>query len=715
MSAEINNTENYTSDSPISEQRDDQFQRYGFSKRIADTIKTRKNKESIVFGLFGAWGEGKTSILNFIEEELKTDDEIITIKLNPWRYSDEDSLLRNYFDKIAQALGKKMEKWNDKIGGFITKYGSLTSFFGVDISTVGQAFSDADIEKYKERINDFLSESNSKIVVFVDDIDRLDKQEIYSLFRLVKLTADFSNTTYILSFDESMVAAAIGERFGAGDKKSGASFLEKIIQVPLTIPKAQPDALKRFCLKLINNAIDSAEITVEKKEGERFIYQFTTSILPKLTTPRLAVRYGNTLSFSLPLLNGEVNIVDLMLIEAVKIFYPEHYAFIKHHPEYFVGSPKDFFLGSDRNSETVNSHFEEIANGNSGREKSHIKYLINSLFPNKAGSSDPFNFTDEKENDFFVQKRIVSPKYFDRYFSYAVIEGGISDIEFDRLIKEAETSSIQDLATGIKNIIATSDAGSFVQKLRSRETDYTWEQGKILLKALCDNSDLLPNSGGMLGFGAETPFGQASIFAYQVLRQHEKEHIFEFAKELMTYPQDFQFAYTINNWLRTGDRPEEKLFKTEEYDELAKLLVQRAIADAGDDSVFEKYPNQILYILYSWELSDETGFKKYTEDYLNKGKDHVLKLLKAFVPVGRSNARAGEFKTDITKNQYEYIVDHFDKDNLYARILENFSLETLNAEKPYWIDFGEKEYSDLNMARQFVQWYDKGKETIIPE
>src|SRR5690606_33695923 len=116
---------------------------------------------------------------------------------------------------------------------------------GDAVEGAGDILGDVDIETLKERIGAILKENKSKVVIFIDDIDRLDKVEIHSIFRLVKLTADFLNTTYILSFDEEMVSAAIGERFGAGNQKSGQNFLEKIIQVPLKIPVAQPEALKQ--------------------------------------------------------------------------------------------------------------------------------------------------------------------------------------------------------------------------------------------------------------------------------------------------------------------------------------------------------------------------------------------------------------------------------------------------------------------------------------
>jgi len=709
--AENGNTENYTADRPIVDPQEDRFQRYNFSKRIADTIINRKSKESIVFGLFGAWGEGKSSVLNFIDTELQKDNTIIRIHLNPWRYSDEDSLLKNFFDKIAKALGKKLKKKKEKIGGFIKRHGSLTRSLGLDITSIGTSMSDSTLETFKERVDGFLNSTENKIVIFVDDIDRLDKQEIYTLFRLVKLTADFSNTTYILSFDEMMVASAIGERFGSGDNKSGTSFLEKIIQVPLTIPKAQPEALKKFCFDLIDHSLKINSVNIPKEDVQRFVYQFSTNVLPRLDTPRLAVRYGNTLSFSIPLLNGEVNMVDLMLIEAVKIFYPEHYSFIKQNPGYFIDPYDNPVFGNDNSkSSKIENHLKEL--GKSVNNSEGIRYLLVNLFPNLETAFGNYHFSSEDKNAWYLQKRIVSAKYFDRYFSYAVIEGDISDIEFDRLLQNIDSANcVQDISGMIRSLIEKSDPGNFIQKLRSRETEFKWEDCVKIAKALCLVTDLLPNSGGMLGYGFDTTTGQTAIFIYQLLKNNKKEQdIYTLAKELMLFPPDFNFAYQLNNWFRVGDTDEDKLFVTEQYVELAKLLIKRSVDEAGDDSIFEKFPDHVHFLVPVWAEQDRPSLKKYIDEYLDRGKEKVLQLLRAFVPVQRSSVREGEYKTDITKNQFDYITSYFEKDDLYGRILENYSIEEIESEEPYWIDLSTKEFDQLNMVRQYIRWYNKQKE-----
>src|SRR5699024_3358127 len=108
---------------------------------------------------------------------------------------------------------------------------------------------------------------------------------------------NFSNTYYILSFDDEMVASSIGERYGAGNKLSGDSFLEKIIQVPLRIPQALSQDLLNFTYTQIDSILEINKITLEKKETANIAHKISQYILPKIKTPRLAIRFANSLSF----------------------------------------------------------------------------------------------------------------------------------------------------------------------------------------------------------------------------------------------------------------------------------------------------------------------------------------------------------------------------------------------------------------------------------
>src|SRR5690606_21868022 len=147
---------------------------------------------------------------NLIKKKLK-ESEIEIMDFNPWLFSNEENLLAIFFAELAAVLDTLEDSKGAKIGQKLKEYskiiGAPLSLLGGDfdkfISEVGGKLSDKSLLERKEEIENALVSEKKKIVVFLDDIDRLDKDELYSVFRLIKLTGDFNNITYILAFDDS--------------------------------------------------------------------------------------------------------------------------------------------------------------------------------------------------------------------------------------------------------------------------------------------------------------------------------------------------------------------------------------------------------------------------------------------------------------------------------------------------------------------------------
>jgi predicted KAP-like P-loop ATPase len=733
-------TQKISSDRPVTKEEEDRFQRFEFSKRIADKIIGTSESDSIVIGIFGAWGEGKTSLINFIESELTKNNKIIPIRFNPWRFTDEATLLVSFFNTLANEIKKSfpieaskeglinrktswfLNKWNEKkeplktnketIGDIIEKYGKIVSIFGAGeaAESIGKALSNVNIDTLKTRFEKLLIESKKKLVIFIDDIDRLDKQEIHAIFRLVKLTADFSNTFYVLAFDQEMVASAIGDRFGEGDKQAGLSFLEKIIQVPLKIPIAQPDALKQYCFELIDKSISYSEISLSKDEVQRFVSQFVENILNRLKTPRLAVRYGNTLSFSLPLLKGEVNIVDLMLIEALKIFYPKHYNFVKDNSHYFLSSySSQSFYGGYNDVETkkkeIAEHLEIIGSDLTKKEKESVKSLLSELFP-RLDEAFRNTYYHNGHNEWYKSKRIASPEYFKRYFSYTVLKGELSDISFDNFVSQLEVSETGEIINSLKQLIKTSSTDNFLHKLRSLEQDFNWEASKKLAICIALSGDIFPEKFSFFGFGVDSPKSQAAIFIFQLIKKHPiNSESFTLAQELMDKAFPFEFAYEINNWLRIGNTEEEKIFNTVQYQQLAMILINRAIKEADNEPLFTKFPNNVGYLFGVWKEKDNDGLNKYISQILESTPQSIMDLMRAFTPVMRSSNYPEPYKSNFTREQYNYFKTLFDKEYIYNLINTQYS-DKLDEELVKFPDM-ENQQTDINILRQFKYWYNK--------
>ncbi|MBK7708075.1 MAG: hypothetical protein IPJ30_20580 [Acidobacteria bacterium] len=368
------------SDHAVKKSSDDLFGRKNFAFRISEIIATRKDKESIAIGIHAPWGEGKTSVLSMIieglEEHLHKENKtllngnIVLLKFNPWRFGDENQLLESFFAALANKIEGRIETPGEKVSDLVRKYSWVATpleafkfgFFGVDASIntketlekLAEAKPKADIAELKERIEKILEESDKKIVVIMDDIDRLDKEEIQAVFRLIKLTADFPNTIYLLSFDIERVSEALAEKYGS--KEAGRSFLEKIIQVSLPLPFLRANDLVKLTFDNINQLLDENKIILQNEQDREWSYFFVSNFSSFLKSPRLVKKYINNLWFSLPANNGEINIHDLQTIEAVHTFLPELYEAIKTNGNMFLLEPE----GISFREEAEKEHTENL-------------------------------------------------------------------------------------------------------------------------------------------------------------------------------------------------------------------------------------------------------------------------------------------------------------------------------------------------------------------
>ena len=413
----------YISDAPISDPIHDRFNRNIFAKRVAETISARVDPSSLVIAFYGVWGNGKTTVLNFIERQLRSFPGFIVLSFNPWRFPTERSLLHYFFAALARSLESSLTVRGDEANEIVTQYGELIQLFCSGAGEAPKAGSEeltaSDLEEHKQRIAAILAQNKKTVVVLIDDIDRLDVSAMQAFFRLAKLTADFENTVYVLAFDAEIVAGVIGERFTASRSRrlqAGQEFLEKIVQVPLDLPAVPVAALRKFSLEAINEALHVAKVEISKSEAAQFIKRFREGLEIRLKTPRMAKRFGNALAFSLAINKGEVDTVEMMLVEGIRLFYPHAYAVIKKSKDLLASSGIVDGVDHDR-EERVQRFFSATMEGLTKAEASALRQLLAALFPRTVGRT---RYGSAAEEEWSKGRRVTSERYFDRYFSYAV-------------------------------------------------------------------------------------------------------------------------------------------------------------------------------------------------------------------------------------------------------------------------------------------------------
>lgn len=271
-------SEKYSSDSPVRTASEDRFSRSTFAARVANVISERQDPSSITIGLYGPWGEGKTSVLNFIEESIKENGSAITVRFNPWLFGNVESLLLGFFKVFADALDTKLITQGEKLADFFKSITStIASVNGVNGlgEVVGTFLHGPGIMELRNRIEKKLEDSKKRILVIIDDVDRLEKSEIQAIFKLVKLVADFKFTAYILAFDKDIVAYSLSENYSGANRKSGEQFLEKIIQIPLHLPAVPAKDLRQFCFQGVDKALSASGVELSEQQVQEFVRHFT--------------------------------------------------------------------------------------------------------------------------------------------------------------------------------------------------------------------------------------------------------------------------------------------------------------------------------------------------------------------------------------------------------------------------------------------------------
>ena len=347
-------------DLPIAKLEEDGLNRGSFAESLAKTLVQYSFPSSLTIGLYGEWGSGKTSLLNMVFENVeRIDDGVVVLRFNPWLCSDPKQLVTQFFKQMATAI-KLKKRAADKAWELIDQYAdilgatSVIPVAGEIVAAFTKVLTKKAEEETKERTNDLQESKNQiikklkdekiKIIVSIDDIDRLSEEEIVAVFQLVKSLADFPNTIYVLAFDYDVVVRALG-KVQHGD---GKEYLEKIVQVPFEIPAPNIDDIHEALFSKLNRIL--GDIPEEDWDKETWVELFQQGIKNYIRSIRDVIRYTNVFSLKYELLKNETSVVDLLGLTCLQVFEPTVYSKLPSYKDILCGERRSF--SHERQKET---------------------------------------------------------------------------------------------------------------------------------------------------------------------------------------------------------------------------------------------------------------------------------------------------------------------------------------------------------------------------
>ncbi len=274
----------------------------------------------------------------------------IVVRFSPWLIAGNAELASALLSDIARALGEKLgQDVQEAFAAVLSRLSQVVPLAGaaVDVTTQGafgglfsagvsasdrlarRLTSGPTLDEVRERLRSKLrSLKNCKILLVIDDLDRLTPKEAVEMISLVKGLGDFPNVVYLLCYDEARLSNLISVCL----ELDGAEYIQKIVQYPVHLPLVDPTGLSR----LLDADLKELLPDLAASDQQRLTFVWRSFIRHYMKTPRDVRRLVNAFSVAIAGLGDHTDPIDLLVLEAIRINEPDMYRWVRDNIEALV-------------------------------------------------------------------------------------------------------------------------------------------------------------------------------------------------------------------------------------------------------------------------------------------------------------------------------------------------------------------------------------------
>lgn len=421
----------------------DELERGGFVSALFDLVAHRR-ESSLNFGLEGPWGSGKTSILNLLRKRLDEAGYAV-VSLDLWSYREPDRLVRAYFSHLEEALGEAARLSGARRS--LLRLGMGLADIGEGwvskILKLGLSKIDHDsVESIREELRVRLREQDRPVVILVDDLDRLEAEELQAVLRAIRLVSDLPNLVHVLAYDRRQLSLALFPEDKEGER--ARDYLGKIINVEMAIGAPSEELAARLLERSLKPLLEAVGHSVAESFRARLQSQPIAVLTEALQTPREIRRVAAAAAWKWERMRRELNLFDLFVLEIIHYRFPWMYSQMMARPEWFTkvewgNNPWVIALRKDWQEE-AKSLRESLANS-ARREDMILLKLLSSITAitenSSSGSWGSVSLEDARK-----ERRLIHPQNYSRYFylympAWLVSEAEIEDFQEQVLAAEA--------------------------------------------------------------------------------------------------------------------------------------------------------------------------------------------------------------------------------------------------------------------------------------
>lgn len=694
-------------DRPLDEDGIDLLGFRDMAEQLANALIDRASKDGIVVGIEGEWGSGKSSLLALTTRALSQiakERRPAVLSFRPWLIGNRDALLTSLFDDLARTvdamrlvegdatgttatgikdLSRSLRKYGRRLGA-LAPLASLASMAGIPwadklagaLSHAKEFFKEKDerpLADIKKNIDNALARLPRRVIVMIDDVDRLEPTEIAEVLRLVRSVADFQNVVYVLCYDHFIVSQAIQT---AMQLSNGGSYLEKIVQIAVRVPAPEPFALRQMFSRGLSEFAQPAN-----EDGERRLAALIDQEGGnRLKTPRAVNRALDALRFIWPALRDKVDLADLVWLQLIRLNNPALYAWIEEYVASMaaVGSGRAMVQEEARATsftklttalETDGVTFEEAR----WRFHDYLPGISKGFLEGNDHVPIYETVTEQQRLTAIAEMRLASPDHHRLYFALALPAGAARETDYLALWEVADAGR-EEVKILLQAWLAdpTSGIGTRLEMMLDRLRGVPPEglngpRSHNILLALADVLDHPLAMGRDTGWGGPTSWREAE-YLLPILRQRMGDQArpatlqaFEQGEAIGWLVQVFRTETFAHG--KFGDRrrdEKEWILSDQEYDEVVQIMHGRFTAMTMADILAAPDP---MSLLFAWNQSGGADEARAVVEAATRTDTELLNALDKMASTVRSSE--GEYLVI----RRESLIEFLDPDAAYARVV----------------------------------------------
>lgn len=289
---------------------------------VFKNINSFQGKSSIALGIVGKWGAGKTSFMNLLYNKFKNEEaKYIPIKFSTWLGISPESIIQDFFNTVEKQIKPESIDFSNEL----RKYGELVlrlhdQNLGKQVIDLFKINGNSSLNESFKKLNKQILKLNKKIIIFLDDLDRLEPKEVFQVLRLIRNTASFRSFVYIVGYDKEYLVQSL-EKI---DIPIASNYCEKIfLKEYLIFPLSIEEKSKIIKDSLLDSLPQNGEEVRHFFETLKATYLISLPLVfSSLKDIRDITRFLNEFKGGYSQIVNEVDFYNYFLIKLLKLkFY----------------------------------------------------------------------------------------------------------------------------------------------------------------------------------------------------------------------------------------------------------------------------------------------------------------------------------------------------------------------------------------------------------